>query len=62
MMRKLAARAAVIIITSEPEEALGNADRVMVIYKGETTLQKDAEGLTLKEMLVHAISSGEVCA
>lgn len=62
MMRALAQKAAVIIITSEPEEALGNADRVMVIYQGRATLQKNAEELTLKEMLVHAISSGEVQA
>ena len=62
MMRALSRKAAVIIITSEPEEALGNADRVMVIYKGRATLQKDADGLTLKEMLMNAISSEEVRA
>lgn len=59
-MRELARSAAVIIISSEPEEVLGNADRVMVIYKGRTTLEKDAADTSLKEMLVHAISTGEV--
>ncbi|MEA5016335.1 MAG: sugar ABC transporter ATP-binding protein [Candidatus Limiplasma sp.] len=60
MIRKLARKAAVLIISSEPEEVLGNADRVMVIYQGRTTLRKSAAGTTLKEMLVHAISNGEV--
>lgn len=59
-MRTLARDAVVIIISSEPEEVLGNADRVMVIYKGKTTMEKDAADTTLKEMLVHAISIEEV--
>lgn len=58
-MRELASHAAVIILSSEPEEILGNADRVMVIYKGKTTMQKDAKDTTLKEMLVCAISNEE---
>ena len=49
-----------IIISSEPEEVLGNADRVMVVYKGRMTMEKAAQDTTLKEMLVHAISNGEV--
>ena len=57
-MRELTKSAAVIIISSEPEEVLGNADRVMVIYKGETTMEKNAADTSLKEMLVHAITSG----
>ena len=59
-MRSLSRRAAVIIISSEPEEVLGNADRVMVVYKGRMTMEKAAQDTTLKEMLVHAISNGEV--
>lgn len=59
-MRSLAQKAAVIIISSEPEEVLGNADRVMVIYNGKTTMEKSASETSLKEILVHAISSGEV--
>lgn len=62
MIRSLAAKAAVVIISSEPEEVLGNADRVMVIYQGRVTLRKDATDTTLKEMLVHAIASEEVRA
>ena len=62
MVRKLAQRAAVLIISSEPEEVLGNADRVMVINQGRATLRKNAADATLKEMLVHAISNEEVRA
>lgn len=59
-MRSLAKEAAVIIISSEPEEVLGNSDRVMVIYNGKTTMEKNSGDTSLKEILVHAISSGEV--
>lgn len=59
-MRGLSRNAAVIIISSEPEEVLGNADRVMVVYKGRAAMEKAAGDTTLKEMLVHAISNGEV--
>ena len=59
-MRGLTQNATVIIFSSEPEEVLGNADRVMVIYQGKTTLEKNAADTTLKEMLVHAISNEEV--
>ena len=59
-MRALAKDAAVIIISSEPEEVLGNADRVMVIYNGKTTMEKNSGDTSLKEMLVHAISNEEV--
>ena len=58
-MRALAKNAAVIIVSSEPEEVLGNADRVMVIYNGKTTMEKNSGDTSLKEMLVHAISSEE---
>lgn len=59
-MRALTRQAAVIIISSEPEEVMGNADNVMVIYQGKTTMKKPAKDTTLKEMLVHAISNEEV--
>ena len=58
-MRNLAKDAAVIIVSSEPEEVLGNSDRVMVIYNGKTTMEKNSGDTSLKEMLVHAISSEE---
>ena len=59
-MRNLTQNAAVIIFSSEPEEVLGNSDRIMVIYQGKTTMVKNAADTTLKEMLVHAISNEEV--
>jgi ABC-type sugar transport system ATPase subunit len=58
-MRELSKEAAVIIISSDPEEVLGNADRIMVIFKGEETLLKNAEDTSLKEMLVHAVTSSK---
>lgn len=62
IMRELSRNAAVLIISSEPEEVLGNSDRVMVIYKGKTTLKRNAADTTLKEMLVHALSDEEAQA
>ena len=59
-IRALSKNAAVIIISSEPEEVLGNSDRVMVIYNGQCTLTRHAVDTSLKEMLVHAISNEEV--
>ncbi len=56
-MRALSKTAAVMIISSEPEEVLGNSDRVAVLYKGRITLHKEAANATLKEMLIHAISN-----
>ncbi len=56
-MRELSKTATVLIISSEPEEVLGNSDRVMVIYKGQTTMEKLSTETDLKEMLVHAISN-----
>lgn len=61
-MRELSKNAAVIIVSSDPEEVLGNADRVMVIHKGKTTLEAPAAGTTLKQMLVCAVSDGELVA
>lgn len=56
-MRALSKEAAVIIISSDPEEVLGNADRLMVIHKGKCTLETEASDTSLKEMLVCAVSS-----
>lgn len=61
-MRTLTQSAAVILVSSEPEEVLGNADRVRVIYQGKTTMEKPAAETSLKEMLVHAISNEEAGA
>lgn len=55
-MRELSKNAAVIIISSDPEEVLGNADKVVVIQNGEVNFEKSAEEATVHEMLVHAVS------
>lgn len=57
IMRELAKKAAVLIISSDPEEVLGNADKIMVLHKGCITMEKKAENTNLKEMLVHAVSN-----
>ena len=56
IMRELTKTSAVIIISSDPEEVLGNADRVMVVNKGNVTLTCDATETTLQDMLVKATS------
>jgi ABC-type sugar transport system ATPase subunit len=55
-MRKLSAEAAVIIISSDPEEVFGNADRIIVINKGNITLNCDDSETSLPQMLVKAAS------
>lgn len=55
-MRALTTNAAVLILSSEPEEVLGNADRLMVMYEGKTAMEKKAKDTTLKEMLVYAMA------
>lgn len=59
IMRELSKEAAVIIISSDPEEVLGNADQVMVIHKGKITLQAESSNTSLKEMLVAAVTEKE---
>jgi ABC-type sugar transport system ATPase subunit len=56
-MRRLSEEAAVIIISSDPEEVFGNADRIIVINQGRVTLScKDSE-TSLPAMLVKAASN-----
>lgn len=55
-MRQLAQDAAVIIISSDPEEVLGNADRVMVVNQGHVTLSCSEAETSLEDMLVKATS------
>ena len=55
-MRELSRTAAVIIISSDPEEVLGNADRVMVVNQGTVTLECGENETTLQDMLVKATS------
>ncbi len=56
-MRELSKTAAVIIISSDPEEVLGNADRVMVVNHGKIVLEADESQTTLQGMLVKATSN-----
>lgn len=56
-MRELSKTAAVIIISSDPEEVLGNADRIMVVNQGKVTLSCDEAETTLQDMLVKATSN-----
>jgi ABC-type sugar transport system ATPase subunit len=54
-MRELCKRAAVILLSSEPEEIYGVADHIMVLYKGRVTMEKDDIDTSVKEMLVRAV-------
>jgi ABC-type sugar transport system ATPase subunit len=56
-MRKLSSEAAVIIISSDPEEVFGNADRILVINKGSITLNCGDSETSLPQMLVKAASN-----
>ncbi|MDR1801720.1 MAG: sugar ABC transporter ATP-binding protein [Lachnospiraceae bacterium] len=57
IMRGLAKDSAVIILSSDPEEVLGNADRIIVLNQGRITLQCADKETTLKQMLVKATSN-----
>lgn len=57
IMRKLAKKACVIIVSSDPEEVLGNADKIMVINKGRVTLNVKDNETNLQDMLVKAASN-----
>jgi ABC-type sugar transport system ATPase subunit len=56
-MRELSAESAVIIISSDPEEVFGNADRIIVINKGNITLNCGDKETSLPQMLVKAASN-----
>jgi ribose transport system ATP-binding protein len=56
-IRKLSKKSAIIIISSDPEEILGNSDEIMVLNKGKLTLSCKAEDTTLNKMLVKATSN-----
>lgn len=56
-IRTLSKEAAIIIISSDPEEVLGNSDKIMVLNKGEVTLSCNAEDTSLNQMLVKATSN-----
>ncbi|MDR1580789.1 MAG: sugar ABC transporter ATP-binding protein [Synergistaceae bacterium] len=59
IIRELAKNSLVIVISSDPDEVLGISDRVLVMYKGAVTMEREAEKTGLKEMLVHAVIGGE---
>lgn len=54
-IRELSKDAAVIIISSEPEEIYGVSDRIMVMHKGHIVMEKLESETDVKDMLVHAI-------
>lgn len=56
-MRELSKSNCVIIVSSDPEEVLGNSDKVIVVNNGHITLNTKAEETTLQEMLVKATSN-----
>ncbi len=57
IMRNLAQTAAVIVISSDPEEVLGNSDRIMVLKGGKVRLNCLDSETSLENMLVKATSS-----
>jgi len=54
-IRELSKGAAVIIISSEPEEIYGVSDYIMVMHKGNIVMEKSDAQTDVKDMLVHAI-------
>ena len=54
-IRDLCNHAAVVLLSSEPEEIYGVADNVMVLHKGIVTLDAPCEKTNVKDMLVHAV-------
>jgi len=48
------------VIIESIDEAVVENDGKTVIYNGKTTMEKNSDETSLKEMLVHAISSEEV--
>lgn len=56
IMRNIAKDKVVIIISSDPEEVLGNSDHVMVMNQGHITMSCSYEETNLNDMLVHAVS------
>jgi ABC-type sugar transport system ATPase subunit len=44
--RLLQKGAAVLLLTADPDEALGLADRVLVLQSGQLTLDRESAGLT----------------
>lgn len=57
IMRELSKKAAVVIISSDPEEVLGNADRVLVMNHGEIRMNELSNDTSLQTMLVKATSN-----
>lgn len=57
IMRELSKDSAVVVISSDCEEVLGMADRIMVVNQGRISLECMAGDTNLNNMLVHAISA-----
>lgn len=54
-IRDLCKNAAVIILSSEPEEIYGVSDHIMVMHKGHITMEKTDTETNVKDMLFHAV-------
>ncbi|MCP4398211.1 MAG: sugar ABC transporter ATP-binding protein [bacterium] len=60
LIRELSHKTAVIVISSDCEEVFGVSDRVMVMYKGQVTMDKHADDVRLEEMLLYGVTGGQV--
>ena len=54
-MRSLCKDSAVIVLSSDPEEIFGVADRILVMHNGHAVLNCDASETSVKDMLTHAV-------
>lgn len=58
-MRELCQNAAVIVLSSDPEEVYGVADHILVMHDGSIVLDCDSAETSEKDMLAHAVMKKE---
>lgn len=58
-MRELSRDAAVIVLSSDPEEVYGVADHILVMHDGRVVLDVDSAQTSEKDMLAYAVISKE---